>query len=288
MSCQKTIDSDSRFCKYCGARVVSTQKSKINNDKLVSIFQNVCDTLCLNSEYTEQEFEDEFSRFKNYENRDISDNEYYRLLVDIIFYSGFKASTVDKYLDVIHSHFEDYEIVAKYNLDQVEEIKNDKNMIQNKAKIDACIRNAVRIKKIVEKYGSFKKYIDSFKPNSSDECLFKLKKSLEKNFSFIGGTTSYHFMTDIGLNVLKPDRVILRIFYRLGLIDNEEDLFSAVKVGRSFSRATKLPIRYIDIIFVSYGQLNQEKMECICSEKNPKCLKCGVKNYCNYYIGSVI
>lgn len=59
MSCQKTIDSDSRFCKYCGARVVSTKKSKINNDKLVSIFQNVCDTLCLNSEYTEQEFEDE-------------------------------------------------------------------------------------------------------------------------------------------------------------------------------------------------------------------------------------
>ena len=95
-------------------------------------------------------------------------------------------------------------------------------------------------------------------------------------------------MTDIGLNVLKPDRVILRIFYRLGLIDNEEDLFSAVKVGRLFSRETKLPIRYIDIIFVSYGQLNQEKMECICSEKNPKCLKCGVKNYCNYYIGSVL
>ena len=150
MSCQKTIDSDSRFCKYCGARVVSTKKSKINNDKLVSIFQNVCDTLCLNSEYTEQEFEDEFSRFKSYENRDISDNEYYRLLVDIIFYSGFKASTVDKYLDVIHSHFEDYEIVAKYNLDQVEEIKNDKNMIQNKAKIDACIRNAVKIKKMLK------------------------------------------------------------------------------------------------------------------------------------------
>lgn len=155
-------------------------------------------------------------------------------------------------------------------------------MIRNKIKIDACVENALKLEQLVDKYGSIEKYIKSFTPNSSDECLFRLKNSLEKNFSFIGGTTSYHFMTDIGLNVLKPDRVILRIFYRLGFLDNKNDLFGAVKTGRAFSRALNIPIRYIDIIFVTYGQLNQAKLECICSEKTPKCLKCGANKYCNY------
>lgn len=212
----------------------------------------------------------------------MSNNDYYKLLVDIIFYSGFKASTVGKYLDTIHSYFSDYKDVMTYTPEKLEQIKNDPKMIKNKAKIAACFKNAGRIDEIVRKYGSVQSYINSFEPNLNDDCLFKLKKSLEKNFSFLGGVTSYHFMTDIGLNVLKPDRVIIRIFNRLGLIENEHDLFGAVKIGRAFSSATNLPIRYIDIVFVMYGQLNQERLECICSEKNPKCQKCGVKSYCKY------
>lgn len=155
-------------------------------------------------------------------------------------------------------------------------------MIQNKSKIDECVKNAKRVNAIADKYGSMKAYIGFFNPNSSDEALYRLKRSLESNISFLGGVTSYHFMTDIGLNVLKPDRVILRIFKRLGLIEREDDLLGAVKVGRAFSKATNLPIRFIDIIFVLYGQLNQEKLECICSEKNPKCNKCGIKSECLY------
>lgn len=137
-------------------------------------------------------------------------------------------------------------------------------MIQNKSKIDACVQNAKRITQIVDKYGSIKAYIHSFYPNSSDEALYRLKRSLESKFSFLGGVTSYHFMTDIGLNVLKPDRVILRIFKRLGLIESEKDFLGAVKIGRAFSEATNLSNRFIDIIFVLYDQLNQDKIECIC------------------------
>lgn len=158
-------------------------------------------------------------------------------------------------------------------------------MIQNKAKIEACIQNAKKVSEIIDKYGSVRCYIESFSPNSSDEALNKLKRSLESKFSFLGGVTSYHFLTDIGLNVLKPDRVILRIFKRLGLIEGEKDLLGAVKMGRAFSKANDVPIRFIDIIFVLFGQLNQEKLECICSEKNPKCHKCGVKSECLFVKG---
>ncbi|MHC1731949.1 MAG: DNA-3-methyladenine glycosylase I [Bacteroidales bacterium] len=276
------IDEDSIFCKYCGVKVVEEQTCSLDGEKLRSIFRRVQETLYINSSYTKIEFDKKFDIYKNYENKAMNNNDYYQVLVDIIFYSGFKASTVDKYLDTIHLYFSDYRVVMKYSLEKTEQIKQDSKMIQNRAKIDACIKNAKKIDEIVKKHGSVQEYIDSFKPNTSDNCLFKLKKSLEKNFGFLGGVTSYHFMTDIGLNVLKPDRVISRIFYRLGLIDNENDLLGAVKVGRAFSTATNLPIRYIDIIFVMYGQLNQEKIECICSEKNPKCQKCGVKTDCRY------
>lgn len=280
--CKKMIDYNSIFCKYCGAKVCEERICSLDTEKLGSIFQSVHETLIRNSSYTKTEFAEKFDSYKNYGNKDMGDNDYYKVLVDIIFYSGFRASTVDKYLDTIHAYFSDYKIVMRYSNEQAEQIKNDSKMIKNKAKIDACIKNAKRIDEIVSKHGSVKAYIKLFDPNKSDDCLLKFKKSLETNFSFLGGVTSYHFMTDIGLNVLKPDRVISRIFNRLGLIKDENDLLGTVKVGRAFSVATELPIRYIDIIFVTYGQLNQEKMECICSEKNPKCQKCGIKKDCNY------
>jgi 3-methyladenine DNA glycosylase len=284
-ACGKSIDEDSCFCKYCGATVSNAKANVHNEDKMASIFQRVYKTLYTHSEYSEKEFDEKFSSFKDYENRIMSDDDYYRLLVDIIFYSGFRAATVDKYLERIHMHFPNYQVVSSYSLAEIEKIKTDTNMIQNKSKIDACVQNAKKVIEISDKYGSIKNYIETFNPNSSDEALFSLKRSLEKNFSFLGGTTSYHFMTDIGLNVLKPDRVILRIFKRLGLIESEQDLLGAVKIGRAFSKATNLPIRFIDIIFVLYGQLNQEKLECICSEKNPKGNKCGVNLDCLYAKG---
>jgi len=276
------IDNDSRFCKYCGEKVVGKQPYLWDGEKLKDIFEKVRDTEYDYSSLTKAEFDEKYDLYKNYENKVLSNNDFYKILVDIIFYSGFKASTVDKYLGTIHACFSDYKVVMNYSPEIVEQIKNNPKMIKNRAKIDACVKNAYKINEILEEYDSIQSYIASYNPNASDDCLFKLKKSLEKNFSFIGCVTSYHFLTDIGLNVLKPDRVILRIFNRLGLIKNEKDLFGAVKIGRAFSVATNLPIRYIDIIFVMFGQLGLEKIESICTEKNPKCQKCGVVEDCLY------
>jgi len=69
------------------------------------------------------------------------------------------------------------------------------------------------------------------------------------------------------------------------LIESEKDLLVAVEIGRAFSKATNFPIRFIDIIFVLYGQLSQEKIECICTEKNPKCNKGGIESECLYAQG---
>ena len=114
-----------------------------------------------------------------------------------------------------------------------------------------------------------------------------MKEELEYRFDYLGGITVYHFLTDIGYEVLKPDRVLLRIFKRLGLIEDEKQLLKTVIQGRRFSKATGLPIRYIDIIFVKYGQQGKSEMfglnNGICLETNPNCKACGVNGNCSYF-----
>jgi DNA-3-methyladenine glycosylase I len=92
-------------------------------------------------------------------------------------------------------------------------------------------------------------------------------------------------MTDIGLPVLKPDRVISRIFFRLGIINDENDLAGTVLQGKKFADATGLPIRYIDIVFVAYGQVQSLEFGIdrgICLDK-PRCDECGLRKHCRYY-----
>jgi len=248
------------------------------------IFEEIHQTILKHTVLDKTEFEKEYGKYKYYENRVLSDNDYFNILVDIIFYSGFKASTVNKYIDNIHKHFPSYLIVQNYNQDDIDQIMKDSNIIKNERKMWACVNNAKKVDEIIRRYGSIQEYINYFEPSKNQASLAKFKKSIETQFDFIGGITSYHFMTDIGLNVIKPDRVIMRLLTRLGLVDSDKALDQAIEIGRTMSKLSGYPIRYIDLILVLYGQLNQKGITSICTESNPKCHLCGVKSYCNYFI----
>jgi len=225
--------------------------------------------------------------FKEYESQNLSDSDYYQKLVAVIFYSGFMASTVTSKMITIQGYFSNYQAVANYDENDVAEILSDSNMIRNRRKIQACIDNAIELTKIVAQFGSMNGYIESFESDKTLANLLLLKENLEFRFSGLGRITTYHFLTDIGLPVLKPDRVICRIFERLGLIQNREQLLSAVIQGRKIAEATGYPIRYIDIVFVAYGQMKSEEFgieKGICLERNPSCDICGVKDHCPYYL----
>jgi DNA-3-methyladenine glycosylase I len=53
--------------------------------------------------------------FKHLEGKKFSDNDYYQILVNVIFYSGFRAATVTEKIPVIRKYFSDYLTVTSYS-----------------------------------------------------------------------------------------------------------------------------------------------------------------------------
>lgn len=249
----------------------------------VAIFRPIEQTLKTISGLTEADFATMFATFRNTSYRHRSDDEYFAILRSIVFYSGFKAHIVTDRLPIIERHLPDFRTIAAYQDKQINAIWADRAMIKHRQKIAAIIKNAQVFQQIVGKHGSFQHYLDSFDPTASLENLMLLKEEIEYRFAYLGGITVYHYLTDIGLEVIKPDRVLIRIFLRLGLIDHSGQLFKTIIHGRKFASANNLPIRYIDAILVRYGQADALGV-CLAI---PKCHLCSLTDICHYYKGTM-
>ncbi|MDP3244609.1 MAG: DNA-3-methyladenine glycosylase I [bacterium] len=256
------------------------------NKDLVDIFKATEKTFFSQSTLKKNELTNALEPFKQIKKAKRQDNDYFWVMVYVTFYSGFKATTVTDKIGAIQDFFGDLDKVAKYDETKVQKIIDSKKVIGHRQKINGIIHNAKQIKTIQKQFGSFDKYISSFGNTDEDTNFFALIKDLKKRFKYLGGITVFHFLTDIGFNVVKPDRVLCRIFQRLGLVDSEDDYAGVIKAGRQISLSTKLPIRYIDIIFVAYGQVGEKKefgfADGICLSNNPKCEVCGIYSYCQF------
>lgn len=191
------------------------------------VFQNVEQSLLAHGskQLPRAEIQADLDRFKTFGQRELTDELCFSLLVDVTFYSGMRAATVTDRLPVIHAHFADYRAVADYGPTDIERILADDKMIRNRRKIEACVRNAKAMREIVDQHGSFSSYLAGFDPKGPFENLLLLKEELEARFAYLGGITVYHFLTELGMPVLKPDRVIARLFKRLGLVEQASQAF---------------------------------------------------------------
>ena len=99
------------------------------------------------------------TEFKEFETRELGDDDFYEKLIFVIFYSGFRASTVTARRAIIKNHFPSIKQVADYSKNEIDRIIADDRMIQNTAKINACVYNAKIFKRWIEKYGSIGGYI---------------------------------------------------------------------------------------------------------------------------------
>ncbi len=56
----------------------------------------------------------ELDHYKHFEGRDLSDDQYFSILVFVAFYSGFRAATVTSKKKIIEGHFPGWKQVALY------------------------------------------------------------------------------------------------------------------------------------------------------------------------------
>ena len=293
--CGNPILPHHKFCASCGKKIdldflhgSTTSHGKRPSERAIDyrdLFQKMEATLKKESTFSEEEFEKKWGRFKNLHYKNNSNQDLFWKLVQVVFYAGMTAATVTSRLPALKKYLGDYLEVKDLSREDIDAICKDPAVIKNRRKIEDCVKNAKIFHEIVEKHGSFSSYIESFGDLKRESTLEELNKSLQ-NFEGIGKITAYHFMLDMGLNVWKPDRVVLRILNRLGLLDNKGDIEEAVRVGRRLAGEIGLPIRYIDIVFVKYGQRGEEEgfglKNGICMETNPRCSICGITEYCQH------
>jgi DNA-3-methyladenine glycosylase I len=232
----------------------------------------------------------EIDRFKAMSVQKFEDADYYRKLVHIVFFSGFKAEIVEKKIPVIDAHFPDCRIVAAYGDKELEAIAADPAMIRNKPKIKACRDNAKTFAEIVAQHAAFSNYIESFDPKATLENVVRLRQDIISRFAFLSSVTSLHFLMDIGMPVVKPDSSLMRIFSRLGILEGdkpiERNIHKLISVAQTIAHDTGQPIKYVDMVFSSHGMMTAtgtELRQGICLKDRPKCGECPVTKYCDYY-----
>lgn len=110
-------------------------------------------------------------------------------------------------------HF-DYQKIATYTDEKIEELMNNVGIVRNRLKILATINNAQRFMEVQQEFGSFSKYIWGFVNHTPIVNTFKtikevpattdisdgLAKDLKKRgFKFLGSTVIYAHMQATGM-----------------------------------------------------------------------------------------
>ena len=158
--------------------------------------------------------------------RDYHDNEWgnpvyddeklFEFLVLETFQAGLSWYTILKKRDKFRKAFDffDYNKIANYNEDKVQELLQDAGIIRNQLKIRGTVANAIAFMKVQDEFGSFSKYIWNFTDGKPIHNNFKSMKELpattplsdaiskdlkKRGFKFVGSTVIYAHMQATGM-----------------------------------------------------------------------------------------
>lgn len=141
------------------------------------------------------------------------DRYLFEMLVLESFQAGLSWECILNKREYFKECFDDfnYEKVARYNDNKINELINNDKIIRNKLKINATINNAKIFIDIREKFGSFSNYIWSFTDGKiiknvdgifythnelSDKISLDLKK---RGMKFVGSVIIYSYLQAIGI-----------------------------------------------------------------------------------------
>ncbi len=139
------------------------------------------------------------------------DDQYlFEMLILESFQAGLSWECVLNKREAFRSSYDNFNIdkIIKYDSKKIEELSNNKDIIRNKLKIKASIKNAKIFKEIVNEYRSFYNYLLSFSKGKTiyeyTKTTNKLSDSISKDLykrgmRFVGSTIIYSYLQAIGI-----------------------------------------------------------------------------------------
>ena len=141
----------------------------------------------------------------------IFDDRYlYEMLVLESFQAGLSWECILNKREAFHRAYDDFNIekVCEYDEQKITELLQNKDIVRNRRKIEASIKNSQIFRQIIEEYGSFYGYLKTFidseviyetgktRSRVSDAISDDLKK---RGMKFVGSTIIYSYFQAIGI-----------------------------------------------------------------------------------------
>ena len=138
------------------------------------------------------------------------DNKLFEMLLLESFQAGLSWECILNKREAFKKAFDnfDYEKVSNYNEVKIEKLLNNKDIIRNKRKITATIKNAKIFMKIQKEYNSFSNYLWHFTNNKiiyeTGKTTSPLSDTISKNLKkrgmkFVGTTIIYSYLQAVGI-----------------------------------------------------------------------------------------
>ena len=139
------------------------------------------------------------------------DHELYELLILEMFQAGLSWETVLNKRENFRRAFDnfDWNKIANYDEDKINELMQDKGIIRNRGKIEATINNTKIFMDIQKEYGSFSNFIWQFTDKkivyldisiTHNELSDNISKILKKmGMKFVGTIIIYSYLQAIGV-----------------------------------------------------------------------------------------
>lgn len=197
-------------------------------------------------------------------------------VVQSMFSGGMKGVVVDQWMPRMKKAFFDWDVIRIAGLSQqeIENLINSKQVIRNEDKLKAVVKNAIIVLNLIAKYGSFGKYLASFRDTET------LATDLQQ-FKFLKEVTVQDFLRNIGYDAAKPDRHITRWLMRMNIVDDSYEVSQILKTVYTIAEAAKISRARFDSAIYLFCANRQDVLKSggICS-LTPHCQKCPITEIC--------
>ena len=123
-----------------------------------------------------------------------------------VFNAGFSYQVVNRKWKDIKEVFNEFDPqkISKWTVDEISVALDSPKIIRNSRKVNVIVSNANMFLELLEKYGSFNKYLKSFRNKPYEER----RKILSKQFKWLGPTGAHFFLWSVGEDAPPCEEVI--------------------------------------------------------------------------------